>query len=470
MPEALTESFCERCGTRYQLTAPTRLNPLRRTRGVVSGLRNYILSQDGLADSVGDGLRAEEDALNARQLDAFHAAFNFCIECRQYTCLACWNDAAGRCRSCAPVAEAPDDLGVAAGAGASGPLDTAATIAAAESSGEWSTEAGLPAAAWPSADLRALAAGNGVARTDPVGGEVPSVADQPGSGAPAEEGEVPWYEREALWVEPTVTGDPVTVEPVLPAARVLEPASGDVPPEELVASRAPVDDESRAAADTLPPPEPVLRLLSWDDDVRFELEPEPIAAVEAAPEPEPIAAAAEAAPEPEPEPIAAAAESEVETAVEPMPLAPAAPRAEPPRPITPIRETILHFPPQRTAAEEAPSSRTPAAPSELDPVAAARRAQLDDLGLGDPGRAPILDRPQVLPYRSSGAGVHPAELAAAVSAAASIASRSFWDASARQVASAAAAVGVQNCGQCGLQLSASARFCRRCGTRQARSV
>jgi ribosomal protein L40E len=29
------------------------------------------------------------------------------------------------------------------------------------------------------------------------------------------------------------------------------------------------------------------------------------------------------------------------------------------------------------------------------------------------------------------------------------------------------AIGVQSCGQCGLSLSASARFCRRCGTRQA---
>jgi ribosomal protein L40E len=31
-------------------------------------------------------------------------------------------------------------------------------------------------------------------------------------------------------------------------------------------------------------------------------------------------------------------------------------------------------------------------------------------------------------------------------------------------------IGVQACGECGLSLSASARFCRRCGTRQARSA
>ena len=33
LTETLTESFCERCGTRYEFKAPTRLNPLRKTRG-----------------------------------------------------------------------------------------------------------------------------------------------------------------------------------------------------------------------------------------------------------------------------------------------------------------------------------------------------------------------------------------------------------------------------------------------------
>ena len=38
----------------------------------------------------------------AAQLDAFHESFNFCIDCRQYTCGNCWNEAEGRCLSCAP--------------------------------------------------------------------------------------------------------------------------------------------------------------------------------------------------------------------------------------------------------------------------------------------------------------------------------------------------------------------------------
>ena len=110
MPDALTESFCERCGTRYEFAAPTRMTPIRRTRGVISGLRNYILSQDSLSDSVGDALRSQESRLAGKQLDAFHSSFNFCIDCRQYTCTNCWNDAAGRCQSCQPL---PDALGIA---------------------------------------------------------------------------------------------------------------------------------------------------------------------------------------------------------------------------------------------------------------------------------------------------------------------------------------------------------------------
>jgi ribosomal protein L40E len=94
------------------------------------------------------------------------------------------------------------------------------------------------------------------------------------------------------------------------------------------------------------------------------------------------------------------------------------------------------------------------------PEAAARRAQLDELGLGGEPTAP--EMPEVLPYRSRGAAVSAAELAIRTAA-----GQRFWEASAREVASAVGNVGVQNCGHCGLSLSANARFCRRCGTRQA---
>ena len=107
MPEALTESFCERCGTRYEFAAPTELSTIGRTRGLLSGLKNYILSQDALSDSVGDAMRSQEQLLAEKQLEAFHASFNFCIDCRQYTCLNCWHEDAGRCQSCVPMPGAP---------------------------------------------------------------------------------------------------------------------------------------------------------------------------------------------------------------------------------------------------------------------------------------------------------------------------------------------------------------------------
>ena len=93
---------------------------------------------------------------------------------------------------------------------------------------------------------------------------------------------------------------------------------------------------------------------------------------------------------------------------------------------------------------------------------AARRAQLDLLGL-DGAEQP--EMPAVIPYRSRGAAITPAELALRAAA-----GQRFWEASAREVASAVGNVGVQNCGECGLSLSANARFCRRCGTRQAQSA
>ena len=84
----------------------------------------------------------------------------------------------------------------------------------------------------------------------------------------------------------------------------------------------------------------------------------------------------------------------------------------------------------------------------------------------DPGQGPVApDRSPQMPYRSRGAAVSQAELARQAAL-----KGSFWEASAREVAGAAGQVGVQSCGQCGLSLSANARFCRRCGTRQAQSA
>ena len=51
MPEILTESFCERCGTRYtfESAAPTKAKKLGRFKTLSKGLKNYVLSDDNVA-------------------------------------------------------------------------------------------------------------------------------------------------------------------------------------------------------------------------------------------------------------------------------------------------------------------------------------------------------------------------------------------------------------------------------------
>ncbi len=416
MPEALTESFCERCGTRYEFQAPTELNPLRKTRGLVSGLKNYIMSQDALGDAIGDAMRTEEQALAAQQLEAFHDAFNFCIDCRQYACTNCWNDATGRCRNCSPI-PGKDDLADRLEAAY---LSDHAAIHAAEPQlaiDEISRRLGVEA--WPTTDLPDEATAN-----DGVG-------------------EVAWPGEQ--------------VQP------------------ETVASAEPRPDIAAERAE--PSPEPATPVLAWEDDAELTLrtpieealpEPEPLVA-EVMPEPEPEPLVAEVMPEPEPEPLVA----EVMPEPEPEPLvAEVMPEPEPeplvaevmPEPelvrrlsITPIREAIVRVPPPVVEAS----------PPVGEEALAARKAQLDLLGLDDPGVGKVAaERTNVLPYRSSGAAVHASELVQRTVGSSS----ALWDASAREVAAARSAVAVQSCGSCGLSLSASARFCRRCGTQQARSA
>ena len=115
MTEILTESFCERCGTRYtfESSAPRR-SRLGRVRVFSRGVRNFVLTDDSsFSEAMADARSQEELAATAHQLDAFHRAFNFCLNCRQYTCGACWNGAEGRCLTCAPdlVLEAAPTVG-----------------------------------------------------------------------------------------------------------------------------------------------------------------------------------------------------------------------------------------------------------------------------------------------------------------------------------------------------------------------
>jgi hypothetical protein len=105
MAEILTESFCERCGTRYtfESAAPTKTKKLGKFKTLSKGLKNYVLSDDTSMDEAMAAARSDEEReLTSQQLDAFHSTFNFCMTCRQYTCGNCWNQVEGRCLTCAP--------------------------------------------------------------------------------------------------------------------------------------------------------------------------------------------------------------------------------------------------------------------------------------------------------------------------------------------------------------------------------
>jgi hypothetical protein len=477
MPEALTESFCERCGTRYEFAAPTELNTIRKTRGLISGLRNYIMSQDSLSDAVGDAMRSEEEALASAQLDAFHDSFSFCIQCRQYTCVNCWNDDAGRCRTCVPIV-GTDDLIERFEASFSAQHPAVPGEGVAEPGAD-DLNRRLGVDMWPSEDLSAAATNGSTAAEWPAEPAEP----EPIAAEPEPEPEPVTAEAEpepdpvAPDLQPmplaTIESTPEPTWPDTPVTAEAEPAlvweadaAFELEPEPVVAEVEPEPEPEPVVAEVEPEPEP--------EPVVAEVEPEP------EPEPEPVVAEVEPEPEPEPEPVVAEVEPEPIAAaaeVEPEPIAAAAevePEPEPvpsPRPILPISETFLHIPRREPAPPVEPDAAPVAAESD-DPALAARRAKLDLLGLGDPGEGPVGAGAQnVLPYRSSGASVHPAELAARHAAGmAGAVGGSFWDASAREVAGVMSNIGVQACGECGLSLSASARFCRRCGTRQARSA
>jgi len=413
MPEALTESFCERCGTRYEFAAPTQLNTMRKTRGLISGLKNYIMSQDALGDAVGDAMRSEEEALASQQLEAFHESFNFCINCRQYTCLNCWNDDAGRCRTCVPIAGTDDLLErFESSFHAQHPEIAAAAAQADMDQADLNRRLGLES--WPSEDLSHA----------PTNGDEPAWPEA--EPAPSEP------EPMVAAVDPELEPEPTLADAAMAAAVIDAANVGDYPPLRVV------DWEEDAAIALEPEPEPVVAA-----EVTPEPEPEPVVAAEVAPEPEPVVAAEVA---PEPEPVVAAEVT--------------------PEPIRPISETILVMP-QQLPPPEADTDRVAAQAD--DASMAARKAQLDLLGIGDPGEGTVADRSNVLPYRSSGASVSAKEMAIRT-ASGLPAPGAFWEASAREVAGAMSHVGVQSCGECGLSLSASARFCRRCGSPQARSA
>jgi hypothetical protein len=441
MPEILTESFCERCGTRYtfESNAPRKTRRLGQFKTLSKGLKNYVLSDDTSMDEAMAAARGDDEReTTAQQLDAFHATFNFCMNCRQYTCGNCWNPAEGRCLTCSPIlgrdileAPFPDKT----------PFEPFAITA----------EAWPAAEAWPTADLPpaepvvAAQSGNGshgVAAEDfPVETSNGAVHDHE-----AAEEDDPGAHFSFLRIDrgvadapvdaPAATNEPEAEVEAGPIAEPTEPLVADVAAADYAAP-APLAPAAHLAPlpDTLEDRTSTLAGNTADMFGRFrpgqnidaELEAfeagldgpdavaaeaasaeaeaaEPITAVEAEPAPgdvqavpEPIAAAAlpepdiaaAAWPEPEPE-IAAAAWPEPEPDIaaaawpepEPEPIA-AAPEAEP-EPVIAEPEFVAIEPEPVAAAEPQPEPVAAAEPQpepvaapepEPEPVAAAAEPQ-----------------------------------------------------------------------------------------------
>ncbi len=76
MPEILTESFCERCGTRYTFeSAAPRSARLKGVKTFSRGLKNFVMSDDTSMDEAMAAARSETDReVTSQQHDAFRSA------------------------------------------------------------------------------------------------------------------------------------------------------------------------------------------------------------------------------------------------------------------------------------------------------------------------------------------------------------------------------------------------------------
>ncbi len=466
MPEILTESFCERCGTRYtfEAAAPSR-GRFGRLRVASRGLRNYVLSDESsLEEAFAEARSDDERTITSQQLDAFHKTFNFCMSCRQYTCANCWNTVESRCLTCAPhlgtdVLPAPFPT-----------LDPrAGMVAAAPATGNGHSPDGS-ADAWP-------------------------VIDLPGDSAPIEAASTPEPGPTEAPLEPSIVDAPGAG--VVPASAAT--ASADAATAEGATTEGATTDlrAAAAAAETAALLSRFRPGDSLDDALEaYEAQADQAASPEPALEPEPARVAAElsetAGPTEVPAVAGAAAPSIADTTAalvdEPAADEPAAPAAEvanvgaaaeEPAAIVEVPLPADAAPPPAAAAAATTPEPEPEAeiaeterPARLAAAAAAWQVVAPDHGDQPVPPAPS-DTPAwpALPPGSEAPQWPPAPANVPSPSALPGGSDLLWAASSRDVLGQQPAAGqptaaVQPCVSCGLALSATARFCRRCGTRQ----
>jgi hypothetical protein len=497
MTEILTESFCERCGTRYTFeSAAPHQHRMGGIRVLGRGLKNFVMSDDSSLDEAMAAARSDEEReATAQQLDAFHRTFNFCMSCRQYTCGNCWNDGEARCLSCAPMAavELAGDVASdgAAEAGDIGPdLERLMRVTGAAADAAWAPDAlqGPAPAPAPEQEVVALPEAGGDA-ADEATIEAPedvavAAPEEEALAAPEEEAVSPYFraapepEMPDATIPEAASPEATAEEPVAPAASApAQPAAADLshlePGESLDEAIAAYEAARTAGAEGSGPGVDIVAQPTW-----------PTAPVAAEPEPEPVASAEAdvAAPAPTAEPTAAVPPAEalpraaqhdaMATDAEPEAVS-AEPEAATPAPDVREREPEVTAPEPEflmVAPDSEPSGREPAAPtaSVVPPVPAARPP--DEAPSGPPQWPTGPRWPTGIPAHQPAPPPTPATdpLAAIM---ARQATEAMWAASSADVlqplaAQAAPTAAVQPCVSCGISLSATARFCRRCGTSQ----
>jgi hypothetical protein len=463
MTEILTESFCERCGTRYTFEAAIRKKRrIGKLKVLSKGLKNYVLSDDAsLDEALAEARSDEQREVSGGQLDAFHQTFQFCMACRQYICSNCWNEAEGRCLSCAPRSAGAgplrsplDDLLAGGGMAplVSQHFDSDASAAQpANGNGHASLQEPPPTvigSAWPTIDLFRTT------RAEPIVEPIPEPRAEPIVEAQPEAVVKPQPQAAAA----ARAGDPAAAAAGdgLPANFWTRPFTGYAPIPELAPIAEPTVD---ARADELAAR--TTRLLG-----RFRVQapigesgpkarPAPVA--EVVPELPAEAGRISAAPH-EPEPAELAEPAAEPLLPQPKPVGAAADRIE--RPLWAI--------PQRPSTNGQPLAPPPA--SQSPAIQAAPGPSVQVQAVVGPARSPG-EAPQWPAPLRPGVDLSIPAFWASGDVAPGTRDAGLWTASAQEVVGmpgqAAVQGRIQSCVSCGLSLSTTARFCRRCGSRQS---
>jgi hypothetical protein len=465
MPEILTESFCERCGTRYTFESARPKVRLKGVKVLSRGLKNFVLSDDTTMDEAMAAARSETDReVTAHQLDAFHKTFNFCMSCRQYTCPNCWNDVEARCLSCAPLA-----LPEIAPSAFPSVMTLAQTMVVAEPATNGLNGHDRDATELaPDRDAEPPAAGFEAMTSEP---EAPAA----GVEAPAALAAEAVAEPEAI---AEVVAEPAAKATSQTAGLLRRFRPGQSLDDELAAFELERSDDGAAVverqADQAEAPaqfEASLDAVATEpmgtsaaEQVEALVEPlgafaeEPAEAAVA----EPLGAFAEEPAEAvADEPVEAVADEPVEAVAdlepEPVSTAEAAPELAQPSPADHVEQ-----PTWRITAPDV------AAPGTGVPTQGDQTVPLQAIGSSVPSVEPQWPAKPEWPARQASMGLpflgRPAQPGGGI--------ESLWAASNRELVATPpvpgrSTSGIQPCISCGLSLSANARFCRRCGTLQA---